>query len=636
MAKGALLVSMPFSMAHYPNLALGLLKPAVEAAGLACDIRYFSLEHTAAIGDDAHAVMTDSRYYHAHVGEWAFAGVAHGTPDALGLDYLTDVFAREHAEFHQPHRLMAFLSVRAGAAEFIERCYRSVDWRRYRLVGFTSSFQQTMASLALARRIRKDHPDIFIVIGGANCQDEMGAELHRQYPFLDAVCQGEGDRAFPELIRRLLAGKSLQGIPGMVVRAAGETVVPLASTDPVTDLDALPVPDFDDFFAQHAALNLAAGHPPAVVFETARGCWWGAKHHCTFCGLNGVTMAFRAKSQGRAFEELEYLVRRHGTRDVANADNILDMRYFEEFVPRLAESGLDLLIYYESKANLKPWQWADLGASGIRKVQAGIEALDTDLLKRMRKGVTALQNVAALKLAAEAGVYVEWLALCGFPGETATSYDETAALVPRIVHLQPPATLLRARADRFSPFFHDPAAFGVTLDPLPAYRHIYPFDDAVIRRLGYHFTMRSEALDRTETTTQAAAEAFRLWSRQHALSALWVEAGGFVVHDTRGGQAELRHELSDAARDLLALAAQPVAWRVILATLGHDETALRQAAAWLDARGLVMIEGGHVLALPLRQPGFRRAPTWPEIRAGAIRPFGATGLMARDAAAVQA
>ncbi len=633
-----LLVSMPFSLAHYPNLALGLLKPAVEAVGVACDVRYFSLDHTAEIGCEAQAALTDVRYYGAHVGEWAFSGVAHGTPEALGLDYLTEVFAADHAAFHEPRRLMEFLAVRAGAADFIERCYQSVDWTAYRVVGFTSSFQQTMASLALARRIKLDHPGVVIVMGGANCQDEMGAELHRQYPFLDAVCQGEGDLAFPELIRRLVAGRSLQGIAGMVVRDGAATIVPLASTDPITDMDALPIPDFDDFFARHAALNLAAAHPPAVVFETARGCWWGAKHHCTFCGLNGVTMAFRAKSQARAFDELETLVRRHGTRDVANADNILDMRYFEAFVPRLADSGLDLLIYYESKANLKPWHWAALGAAGIRKVQAGIEALDTDLLKRMRKGVTAIQNVAALKLAAEAGVYVEWLALCGFPGETAASYDATAALVPRLLHLQPPATLLRARADRFSPFFHDPEGFGVTLEPLPAYRHIYPFDDAVIRRLGYHFTMRSDALDRTAATTAAAAAAFAAWTRDHAASALWVEesGSGCVVHDTRGGGAPLRHELTGAARDLLALVAQPVAWRGLLAMCDHPAAELRAAAACLDAQGLVMLEGEHVLALPLRQPGFRRAPSWPEIRAGAILPFGRTGGMARDAVPVTA
>ena len=631
---GVLLVSMPFSMAYYPNLALGLLKPAVEAAGQRCDVRYFSLDHVAEIGDDTNAAMTDVRYYGAHVGEWAFAGVANGTPEEPGLGFLTEVFATDFAEFHELHRLMAFISTRAGAEAFVERCYQSVDWSQFRLVGFTSSFQQTMASLALARRIKLSHPDIFIVIGGANCQDEMGAELHRQYPFLDAVCQGEGDRALPELVRRVFAGAPLAGIPGMVVRADGETIVPRASTDPVTDMDSLPVPDFDEFFERHAALGFASRHPPAVVFETSRGCWWGAKHHCTFCGLNGVTMAYRAKSQQRAFDELEYLVRRHGTRDVANADNILEMRYFEDFVPRLAASGLDLLIYYETKSNLKPRHWAALGRAGIRKVQAGIEALDTNLLKLMRKGVTALQNVAALKLAAEAGVYVEWLALCGFPGETGASYDATAALVPRILHLQPPAAMLRARADRFSPFFHEPERFGVTLAPMPAYRHLFPNDEQVVARLGYHFSMHSEALDQSEGYTAPARMAFARWTRHHGESALWVERqdAAVVVHDARFGweAAHIRLVQGMPAADLLGLAWQPTSWRAVLNQLPHSETDLRDAAAWLDARGLVMQEDAHILALPLRQPGFRRAPSWPEIRAGLQRPFSDTGLMEID------
>ena len=461
----------------------------------------------------------------------------------------------------------------------------------------------------------------------------MGAELHRSYPFLDAVCQGEGDRAFPELLRRLAAGEDLAGIPGMVVRKDGQTLVPARSTDPVADMDSLPMPDFDDFFEQHEALGLHARHQPAVVFETSRGCWWGAKNHCTFCGLNGVTMSYRAKSQDRALAELTHLVKRHCTRNVANADNIMDMRYFERFVPELTAADLDLLIYYETKSNLKPWHWQALGQAGIRKIQAGIEALDTRLLKLMRKGVTGLQNVAALKLAAEAGVYVEWLFLCGFPNEDPDSYAATAALIPRLRHLQPPAAFIRARADRFSPFFNQPESFGVTLEPLDAYPILYPFEPDAVRRLAYHFTMRSDQLDRDlPIYTAATAHESGLWRTHHDASALWVERHGraLVVHDRRWDFPAGETVLDDAAAMLLDAAAQPRSWREVLgmASGSHSESELRAAAARLDSLGFLLSEGEMLLALPLRQPGFRRAPSWPEIRDGAIVPFGAGGAMA--------
>jgi ribosomal peptide maturation radical SAM protein 1 len=554
----------------------------------------------------------------AHVGEWVFAPEADDRLSRDDVSFTINCFRHYFPDHHDPARLLAFLSARESAATFIEQCFASVDWSRYAVVGFTSSFQQTMASLALARRIKRAHPHILIVFGGANCQDEMGIELHRQYKFIDAVCLGEGERAFPELVRRHLAGEALEGIPGMVVRRDGATVVPPATRDPTFALDALPYPDFDDFFAQRAAIPATRSFAPAVVFETARGCWWGAKHHCTFCGLNGVTMAYRSKSQRRAFEELDYLVRRYNCRDVANADNILDMAYFQDFVPRLAASDLDLLIYYETKANLKPEQIAALARAGIRKIQAGIETLSTELLQRMRKGSTRLQNVQTMKLAAEQGVYVEWLALHGFPGETASQYDSIASLIPKLRHLQPPAAFLRARADRFSPYFTAPKSFGVALEPLPAYQYIFPFAPDVVRRLAYHFEMRSTELDRSPQYAAGAAREYALWRRHQGESALWCEGDGneMIVHEQRWGWPDGMTRLHGAAAALAAFCWRIASWPQVIATLApaHGEAALEQAAADLEARGWLLREGRSLLMLPLRQPGWRRAPSWEEIR----------------------
>src|SRR6185295_14313660 len=46
---------------------------------------------------------------------------------------------------------------------------------------------------------------------------------------------------------------------------------------------------------------------PVLLFETSRGCWWGEKAHCTFCGLNGQTMNYRAMSPQKALEQFEKL-----------------------------------------------------------------------------------------------------------------------------------------------------------------------------------------------------------------------------------------------------------------------------------------------------------------------------------------
>ena len=41
---------------------------------------------------------------------------------------------------------------------------------------------------------------------------------------------------------------------------------------------------------------------PTLLIETSRGCWWGERNHCTFCGLNGSSMSFDEMAPGRALE----------------------------------------------------------------------------------------------------------------------------------------------------------------------------------------------------------------------------------------------------------------------------------------------------------------------------------------------
>ena len=76
----------------------------------------------------------------------------------------------------------------------------------------------------------------------------------------------------------------------------------------------------DDYVAQFGASSLTAVETPTLALETSRGCWWGQKHHCTFCGLNGEDMQYRSKSGPRAREELDFLVDRHANRLVHVVD----------------------------------------------------------------------------------------------------------------------------------------------------------------------------------------------------------------------------------------------------------------------------------------------------------------------------
>jgi ribosomal peptide maturation radical SAM protein 1 len=360
------------------------------------------------------------------------------------------------------------------------------------------------------------------------------------------------------------------------------------------------------------------------MFETARGCWWGAKHHCTFCGLNGRMMSYRSKSQRRAYDELKHLVSQYRA-DVVSSDAILDLRYFEGFLPWLAADGPAIKMFWQMKANLRPDQLVVLSRAGVKRIQPGIEALDTELLTLMKKGCTMLQNVQVLKLAAESGLSVAWNLLYGFPGENPNSYDRAARLMPKLRHLQPPATTGRALADRFSPYFQNPGAFGVRLEPVAAYRFIYPFDAASVRELAYHFHMHSPELDRTAVNVEAMRKEQRLWCEHFKQSALSCEDDGetVTVTDERWGWPPSMRAYDHAEAGVLRLCWRITSGNSIHAKLGSQFTdaKLSQAISRLLELGLLIEEDKEFIALPLRQPGWRRAPTWGEIKKDGIRPY---------------
>jgi radical SAM superfamily enzyme YgiQ (UPF0313 family) len=82
-------------------------------------------------------------------------------------------------------------------------------------------------------------------------------------------------------------------------------------------------------------------------------------------------------------------------------DNILDMHYFKDLIPELAKQKLGLDLYYEVKSNLRKEQLRAMRDAGITWIQPGIESFSNDVLGRMKKCVSGIQNIQVLKWCTE-------------------------------------------------------------------------------------------------------------------------------------------------------------------------------------------------------------------------------------------
>jgi ribosomal peptide maturation radical SAM protein 1 len=379
----------------------------------------------------------------------------------------------------------------------------------------------------------------------------MGVALHRLFPFVDYVCSGEADLTFPPLAEAVLQGRPVGPIPGVTRRVDGRTMPPRTAGAPVADMDALPVPDYGDFVEQLAATALPDREHLHLLIETARGCWWGQKSHCTFCGLNGSTMQFRAKSAERAVAEFTELAERYGPSVLAAVDNIIDMRYFRDVLPALAALKLPVQLFYETKSNLRKEQVRLLSEAGIVHIQPGIESLSTNVLRLMGKGVTALQNIQLLRWCAEFLVQPGWNILGGFPGEDPADYARQAALVPLLTHLPPPQSVAPIRLDRFSPLFVHAGANGIrNVRAARAYEFVYPFAAEDLAGLAAYFDFDyADGRDPIEymATLRREVEA---WSDPANIGQLvsLVEGEELVIRDTRPVAVQKEHHLRDGRR----------------------------------------------------------------------------------------
>jgi ribosomal peptide maturation radical SAM protein 1 len=493
-----ILIDMPFADVTRPSIGLSLVKAGLLRVGVPCDIAYLNLRFAELIGTDNYTRI-DSFSGEPQLGEWIFAEALFGDLLPEPLPYYVNVlrpaliepFGADHMAFkdsmEEGELLAGLVSLRKRAAEFLQSCLDAYDWGQYDIVGFTTTFQQNVASLGLARLIKEKYAKVLIAFGGANCEGKMGIALHHLFPFIDIVCSGEADKSFVDLVKTLVGGRKPLAMDGVVHRLTGKAVLPLAATSPIREMDSLPIPDYYDFFSERTKLR-AETKSVTLPVESSRGCWWGEKAHCTFCGLNGGTMQFRTKSPDRFLDEIHELVRRHKVSDLAAVDNIIDMRYFQTVLPRLAERDLGLRLFYETKANLQRGQVRLLRESGVTHIQPGIESLSSDVLRLMRKGVHAYQNIRLLRWCAEYLVEPSWNILGGFPGEDPEEYAQQTALIPHLTHLPPPIFVGSVRLDRFSPLFEQSDQAGLQhVRPSDAYHYVYPFRDDELENLVYFF-----------------------------------------------------------------------------------------------------------------------------------------------------
>jgi hypothetical protein len=253
-------VVMPFADVGRPAIGVSLLKSAALQAGYTARIEYCNLPLADEMGVELYQQVSSGYPPDLVLGEWFFARDLFGDEIPDDAQYVNGPLARNATEEFAAR----VVESRAGVSTYLDDCASRIAAHSPRLVGFTTTFHQTIASLAVARRLKALPSPPLIVFGGANCEGEMGLQLLQSFPWIDYICCGEADISFPQLLHHLFRDGTA-AIPGVLQQGKSDAV---AKSEAVQDLDVLPYPDYDDYFAQLERSRAGREQAYHVIVET--------------------------------------------------------------------------------------------------------------------------------------------------------------------------------------------------------------------------------------------------------------------------------------------------------------------------------------------------------------------------------
>ena len=609
-----LLVNMPFAALKLPSIALTQLKSVLEKehkAQVSVDLLYLNHDFALHLGHDLYQLLVASKEaLNCGIGDWLFRQEAFPELADNTETYFQRFFPRRDAQVDTLIRRV--LERRQGFSALLDRLIARYRIDEADLVGFTSMFAQNVASFAMARRLKDRNPRIVTVMGGANCETSMGQEIAKQVKQIDFVFSGPALKSFPEFVENCLnqqieKNDRIQGVFSKANCALGQIGRGALGED--VDIDVPIELDYQPF------LNaLERNFPddkikPSILFETSRGCWWGERAHCTFCGLNGMTMKFRAMNSAHAIAQFDSLFNKYSSRcdRFESVDNILERSYLKNVLP-FVSTPQHAHIFYEVKADLSEEDVQVLSKARVKCIQPGVESLSTSTLKLMKKGTSAFQNLTLLKNCALYDVSPTWNLLIGFPGEGEDVYKKYLRDIPLLMHLPPPTGVYPVRFDRYSPYFVQAKQYGLDLYPYDFYELIYPFSKETVANLAYYFVDRNYgaqyAIMMTKWIDKLKEKVGVWWTRWHGGDRVVHPMVFFknngkrpTVYDSRSAKV-IEHEISDVGRQVLEHLTKPRKITDLASDLSHIPNFNPGAeVASLQDRGLVFEEGERFLSL---------------------------------------
>ena len=266
----------------------------------------------------------------------------------------------------------------------------------------------------LFRRTKESCPNTTIIAGGPHIND-FPVETMKATE-IDFAITGYAEKSFPQFIEAFDKGESsleyLEKVPGLFYRVDGEIRKNPSDEVPLV-LDELPFPnrdliDLSDYFT-------AADQEQMTTIYTSRGC----PYKCTFCDVQDKTYHYRSAKS--IVDEFEYIMSL-GIKEIHIFDDTFNLgrKRVIEMCEEILRRGIK--VRWSARVRAHPFDREMLKImqeSGCVRLQCGVESLDKDSLKNMKKKITLEHIKDFFTLCKEFEIETFGYFIIGFPEEDA-------------------------------------------------------------------------------------------------------------------------------------------------------------------------------------------------------------------------
>jgi radical SAM superfamily enzyme YgiQ (UPF0313 family) len=355
----------------------------------------------------------------------------------------------------------------------------AIDRHQPQLVLLSVPFPGSVyAAFRIAQTIKQNNPQIKIVLGGGFVNTEL-RELtdSRVFDFVDFITLDAGERPLLAIIDHLLGRRSAERLVRTFIRHTEGKVQYQNWPEPDVPFEEIGTPTWIGLPLDRYLSLLDMLNPMHRLWSDGRwnkltiahGCYW---KKCSFCDVSlDYISRYETASASLLVDRIELIIAETGQTGFHFVDEAAPPKVLKALAEELIRRKVTISWWgnIRFEKTFTPELAELLADSGCIAMSGGLEVASDRLLKLMQKGVSVEQVAQVTRGFTDAGILVHAYLMYGFPTQTV---QDTVDALEYVRQLFENGCIQSGFFHRFtctvhSPVGKDPAAYGITLQPLP-------------------------------------------------------------------------------------------------------------------------------------------------------------------------